>query len=60
MPEGSSDARSQRHLTPILLDANGHWGRIRPERWDRMADYMLSVGVISRRRDTEYTNDYFA
>ena len=62
MPEGSSDSlliRSQKHLAPILLDKNGHWGRIRPERWDRMADYMLSVGVISKRRPTEYTNDYF-
>ena len=62
MPAGSSDGlliRSQKHLVPILLDAQGHWGRIRPERWDRMADYMLSVGVISRRRPTEYTNDYF-
>ena len=43
----------------ILLDENGHWGRIKPERWDRMADYMLSVGVITKRRSDEYTNDYF-
>ena len=62
MPEGSSDSlliRSQRHLAPILLDEKGRWGRIKPERWDRMADYMLSAGVISRRRDNEYTNGYF-
>ena len=62
MPEGSSDSlliRSQRHLAPILLDEAGRWGRIRPERWDRMADYMLSVGVISHRHPDEYTNGYF-
>lgn len=62
MPVGSSDSlliRSQQHLAPILLDENGRWGRIKPERWDRMADYMLSVGVITQRRSDEYTNDYF-
>ena len=62
MPEGSSDAlliRSQEHLAPILLDSQGHWGRIKPERWDRMADFLLDCGVISRRRDNEYTNAYF-
>ena len=50
---------SQKHLAPILLDANGHWGRIRPERWDRMADFVMEAGVISKRRETEYTNEYF-
>lgn len=62
MPEGSSDSlliRSQRHLAPILLDGNGIWGRIKPERWDRMAEYMHSVGVISARHEREYTNEYF-
>ena len=63
MPEGSSDTlliRSQRHLAPILLDEEGRWGRIKPERWERMADYMCSAGVISRRRSNEYTNAYFS
>mgnify|MGYP003376361707 FL=1 len=62
MPKGCSDAlliRSQKHLAPILLDEKGRWGRIRPERWDRMADYMVRCGVISRRRPNEYTNDFF-
>ena len=62
MPEDSTDSlliRSQRHLAPILLDEEGHWGRIKPERWDRMADYMCSVGVITHRRSNEYTNEYF-
>ena len=62
MPEGSSDSlliRSQKHLAPILLDEKGRWGRIKPERWDRMADYMCTAGVISHRRSNEYTNEYF-
>ena len=63
LPQGYSDKmliESQRHLAPILLDEQGRWGRIKPERWDRMADYMLSVGVISKRCNDEYTNEFFA
>ncbi|NJP41340.1 ABC transporter substrate-binding protein [Oscillospiraceae bacterium HV4-5-C5C] len=63
MPAGCSEQlliRSQRHLAPILLDAQGRWGRIRPERWDRMAGFLLTCGVITQRWDCEYTNDYFA
>ena len=62
MPKGCSDAlliRSQKHLAPILLDEKGRWGRIRPERWDRMADYRVRCGVISLRRPNEYTTDFF-
>lgn len=62
MPEGSSDAmliRSQKHLAPIFLDENGHWGRIQPERWNPMADYLVEVGVIPHRMENEYTNDYY-
>ncbi len=62
LPADATDSllvRSQKHLAPILLDDQGRWGRIKPERWDRMADYMLSVGVISKRREGEYTNEYF-
>ena len=54
MPEGASDAlliRSQKHLAPILLDQQGRWGRIKPERWDRMADFLCEVGLISHRRE---------
>ncbi len=61
MPEGCSDemlVESQKHLAPILLDENGHWGRMKPERWNGMAELMLERGVISRRWDDEFTNDY--
>lgn len=62
LPADATDSlliRSQRHLAPILLDKNGHWGRIDPKRWDPMADFLVEVGVISRRREQEFTNDYF-
>lgn len=61
LPAGSSDAlliRSQKHLAGILLDENGRWGRIAPPRWDRMAEFLLARGVIARRFEREYTNDY--
>lgn len=61
LPEGSSDnllIRSQRHLSGILLDKNGRWGRIAPPRWDGMADFLMHCGVISRRFSREYTNDF--
>ena len=63
LPKGCTDTmliRSQEHLAPILLDEKGRLGRIKPERWDRMADLMVQEGVIPCRRADEYTNDYFA
>ena len=62
MPEGTSDAmllRSQKHLQPIILDEQGRWGRIKAERWDRMSDWLIEIGWYDKRRDTEWTNDYF-
>lgn len=51
--------RSQKHLAPILLDENGHWGRIRPEKWNPMAEFLLEVGVIHRRFENEFTTEFF-
>lgn len=62
LPQDATDSlliRSQKHLAPILLDQNGHWGRIDALRWNRMADFLVENGVISKRRDREYTNEYF-
>ena len=62
MPEGCSDRmliRSQKHLAPILLDEKGRWGRISPERWNRMADWLVEAGVIERRMEHEFTNEFF-
>ena len=50
--------RSQRHLVPLLLDQRGHWGAIRPERWERMANWLVANGYYDLRRPTEYTNDF--
>ncbi len=51
--------RSQKHLAPILLDENGRWGRINPAHWDPMADFLVEVGLISRRTEREFTNEFF-
>lgn len=62
MPKGCSDGmliRSQKHLAPILLDANGRWGRIDPVRWNRMAEYLIECGILEGRFDGEFTNEYF-
>ncbi len=62
LPAGSSDEMliaSQKHLAPIFLDEKGRWGRIRAERWDRMADFVMQSGVISTRRENEWTNAFF-
>lgn len=50
--------RSQKHLSNLFLDETGRWGYIKPERWERMADWLVSNGYYDRRRDTEYTNAY--
>ena len=62
LPQDASDAlliRSQKHLAPILLDDQGRWGRIRPEKWNPMAEFLLECGVISRRFENEFTQDFF-
>ena len=62
LPADATDAlliRSQKHLAPIFLDQDGHWGRIDALRWNRMADFLVEVGVISGRKEQEYTNEYF-
>ena len=61
MPAGAGDKmliESQKHLAPILLNEKGHWGTIRPERWNRMAEFILECGVITSRKEREFTNEY--
>ena len=63
MPEGSTLpmlTASLRHLAPLFLDEEGKWGRIRQERWDDMADWLIEKGFYDHRRDDEFTNEYFA
>ena len=62
LPADASESlliRSQKHLAPILLDQEGHWGRIDAQRWNRMADFLVECGVISKRTEREFTNEYF-
>ena len=62
LPADATDSlliRSQKHLSPILLDSQGRWGRIDPAHWDPMAEFLIQVGVISRRFDQEFTNEFF-
>lgn len=61
MPEGCSDAmliRSQKHLAPIFLDENGNWGTISPLRWNRMSEFLIECGVLERRFENEFTNEF--
>lgn len=50
--------RSQKNLTGILLDKTGHWGYMAPERWNRMADWLVAHGFCDKRRNTEFTNEF--
>ena len=62
MPEGSSEemlVKSLKHLAPLFLDEQGRWGRIRPERWDNMANWCVEIGWYDKRRPDEFTNDFF-
>jgi len=52
--------RSQRHLAGITLDTRGRWGRIDPDRWNPMADFLVEKGITDGRHDREYTNDFFS
>ncbi len=62
MPEGSTLpmlTKSLQHLSPLFLNETGHWGRIRPERWNAMADWLIEKGFYDHRRPDEFTNEYF-
>ena len=60
MPKVSDELliRSQKHLAKILLDKTGHWGYIAPERWNPMADFLVTQGICHKRGKTEYTNEF--
>lgn len=60
MPDVSDELliQSQKHLASILLDKEGHWGFMAPERWDLMADWLIENGHYDMRRPTEYTNEF--
>ncbi len=49
---------SQRYISPYYLDEHGDWGGFPPERWDVLADFMVSEGLIEKRPDREYTTEF--
>ena len=63
MPGDSSDAlliRSQKHLVPHSAGRKGPLGPHRARSaGSRMADFLVECGLISGRRDDEYTNAFF-
>ena len=62
LPADATEAlliRSQKHLAPILLDEQGRWGRINPARWEPMANFLVESGLLSRRFEREYTDEFF-
>lgn len=50
--------RSHRHLAGLFLNEDGHWGTMRPERWNRMADWLVENGYYDKRREDEFTNEF--
>ena len=57
----NKDADISTYYTSInpFADEKGRWGRIAPERWEPMADFLVECSLISGRRDDEYTNAFF-
>jgi ABC-type nitrate/sulfonate/bicarbonate transport system substrate-binding protein len=49
---------SQRYVSDLYLDAAGHWGTIRPPRWNVLADWMVAEGLIPARMEREFTNEF--
>ena len=39
---------SQEYVSGLYLDAEGRWGTIAPERWDRFSRFMKELGLTSR------------
>ena len=60
MPKVSEELliRSQKHLSGLLLDGNGHWGHMEQSRWNRMADWLVTKGFHDKRRSAEFTNEF--
>jgi len=51
-------ADSQKYASSLYLDESGHWGYMRPARWNNLADWMVAEELISGRGAREFTNAY--
>ncbi|MDR2163047.1 MAG: ABC transporter substrate-binding protein [Clostridiales Family XIII bacterium] len=49
---------SQKYASTLYLDASGHWGTMRPARWDNLADWMVEEKLIPGRGAREFTNEF--
>jgi ABC-type nitrate/sulfonate/bicarbonate transport system substrate-binding protein len=49
---------SQKYASTLYLEDNGHWGHIRPERWNTLADWMVEEKLIAERGTREFTNEF--
>jgi ABC-type nitrate/sulfonate/bicarbonate transport system substrate-binding protein len=60
MPEHDPDLirESQRYVSGLYLDAAEHWGWIRQERWNTLADWMTAEKLIPSRMEREFTNEF--
>ncbi|MGN1390288.1 MAG: ABC transporter substrate-binding protein [Bulleidia sp.] len=62
IPEASGNEmllKGAEHLSGIWCDQEGRWGRIKPEMWNQMADFLVRQNVIRQRREREFTNEFF-
>jgi ABC-type nitrate/sulfonate/bicarbonate transport system substrate-binding protein len=51
---------SQRYISGLYLDETGHWGYIKPERWNTLADWMVAEQLIPSRVENEFTNGFLS
>ncbi|MDR0519271.1 MAG: ABC transporter substrate-binding protein [Clostridiales Family XIII bacterium] len=49
---------SQKYASTLYLGAGGHWGHMRPARWNTLADWMVEEKIIPRRDAREFTNEF--
>jgi ABC-type nitrate/sulfonate/bicarbonate transport system substrate-binding protein len=48
------------YIADRFLDSTGHWGYMKPERWNIMADYLVEQGLIKGRMEREFTNEFLS
>ncbi|MDR1797362.1 MAG: ABC transporter substrate-binding protein [Clostridiales Family XIII bacterium] len=49
---------SQKYASGLYLAADGHWGHMRPARWDNLADWMAAEKLTPGRMPREFTNEF--
>jgi ABC-type nitrate/sulfonate/bicarbonate transport system substrate-binding protein len=57
-PDENLVLASQRYISGLYLDETEHWGYIKPERWNLLADFLIREGIVASRREDEFTNEF--